>query len=498
MIRVLVAEDEPASMRHLCNIIEQYCIEDFVVVKKCENGKEALEEIDNYFPDLVITDIKMPIMNGIELIKVIKQVYPDIFCIIISGYQDFQFAQEAVRQNALNYLLKPLSPKTVKNALEEIKEKINCNIYLHKTEIIHMFLQEKPVNVNEVKRYFPSDEYYIAVKRKNGLMRRFSRNFYISNPMHNNYDFCYFGRDQNEYIYIYPKANGIDSFKRYTEASRFDEQEVDEFSTTVIYTQLIKNVELECAINKLIRMLDRKMLFEKDAVFKVNSFSDDCYCDCSDLYDVNIIKEIEYNTQKGNYKFIKKILKEQLCMWEKENAPQLSVECWLKQIISAILCSSSIDFPKDEFEFEVEEAFFRSVSYKELYANVCTIIDAIYESDKNKAVRVDTPEFFSQIEKYIKGNLSSNLTLKSICEKFNISQTYLSKLFRKHTTYSCNEYLTATRIENAKMLMDGNPSILIKDVAALCGFSDQFYFSKLFKSITGQSPTEYIAKHNIT
>ena len=94
----------------------------------------------------------------------------------------------------------------------------------------------------------------------------------------------------------------------------------------------------------------------------------------------------------------------------------------------------------------------------------------------------------------MKENLTDPLSPQSISHVFGISQTYLSRLFRKYCEQSFNRVLNSFRIEKAKEIMSGNPELFIKDAAAMVGFSDQFYFSRIFRTVTGISPSEYIEK----
>ena len=84
MYRVFIAEDEPAAMKHICTIIEIKC-PGFEVVGTADNGRSALEQIEKLQPDVLITDVKMPVMDGITLVKRIGEKYPEILSVIISG-----------------------------------------------------------------------------------------------------------------------------------------------------------------------------------------------------------------------------------------------------------------------------------------------------------------------------------------------------------------------------------------------------------------------------
>lgn len=93
----------------------------FEIVATAENGKVALELIDKFSPDILISDIKMPIMNGLELLNIINTKYPYMVKIIISGYDDFEYAQQALKYEVKDYLLKPLKEEELESTLNRVK-----------------------------------------------------------------------------------------------------------------------------------------------------------------------------------------------------------------------------------------------------------------------------------------------------------------------------------------------------------------------------------------
>jgi YesN/AraC family two-component response regulator len=103
----------------------------------------------------------------------------------------------------------------------------------------------------------------------------------------------------------------------------------------------------------------------------------------------------------------------------------------------------------------------------------------------------EAPAFFRRICRHIDTRYAESLTLTDLCEAFRISRPYMYKLFRKFEGTSFNEYLTRRRIEAAKRLIAESPSMPLKDVAQYVGYQDQFYFSRVFKSLTGIPPSEY-------
>jgi YesN/AraC family two-component response regulator len=104
-------------------------------------------------------------------------------------------------------------------------------------------------------------------------------------------------------------------------------------------------------------------------------------------------------------------------------------------------------------------------------------------------------EFFNLIRNYTHSRFAEELNLQTICKHFGISQTYVSRLFRKYTNQSFVNYLTSVRIEKAKEYLSQS-DILVRDAAAMSGFKDPLYFSRVFHTLTGLTPSEYMA--NIT
>ena len=123
MFKVLIAEDEPPIMRMIKSTLESVD-SDFCVKECCINGKSAVEKLKNEDFDIVITDIKMPIMTGIELAGWIYQNKPDTKVIIVSGYSDFEYARKALEYKVFDYLLKPISKDKVSELTQRIKSEI--------------------------------------------------------------------------------------------------------------------------------------------------------------------------------------------------------------------------------------------------------------------------------------------------------------------------------------------------------------------------------------
>ena len=135
-IKVVIAEDEPAIMHSLADKILEYD-SDFLIVSQVSNGQDALEAIQHHRPDVLFTDIKMPVMDGIELIRTVNLQYPNIRIVILSGYSDFSYTQQAIRYGVLSYLLKPIESDALQETLQDLKNKIVREQYYETHKIIY-------------------------------------------------------------------------------------------------------------------------------------------------------------------------------------------------------------------------------------------------------------------------------------------------------------------------------------------------------------------------
>lgn len=120
---VLVVEDEKLIARDISRSISRVN-SNFEVTAVASNGKDALDIIDELLPNVVFTDIRMPVMDGLELAKTINDKYDFIMCVILSGYNDFEYAKQAIHSNVMDYLLKPVNDKELSTVLGKIEKNL--------------------------------------------------------------------------------------------------------------------------------------------------------------------------------------------------------------------------------------------------------------------------------------------------------------------------------------------------------------------------------------
>ena len=128
MYTVIVADDEQEIRRSLIRKVDWGSV-GFQVIGEAENGAEALELTEKLEPDLLLTDIRMPFISGIELARQVREIRPATQIAFLSGFDDFSYAQQAIQYNIISYLLKPISSSELEKELLKMKEKIDSGIF---------------------------------------------------------------------------------------------------------------------------------------------------------------------------------------------------------------------------------------------------------------------------------------------------------------------------------------------------------------------------------
>ena len=177
MYQVLVVEDEPASMEHICTIIQNKC-PGFSVIGTAEDGKSALEQLEYLCPDVLITDVRMPVMDGIFLIKRVKERFPDILSVIVSGYQEFEYVQTALRYGVCDYILKPIKPSVLQECMYRMQERLDECYYRLRNRMIREMYRGNISDSRRFRRVFSQEEYYIASCAETACQDDF-RNFVV-------------------------------------------------------------------------------------------------------------------------------------------------------------------------------------------------------------------------------------------------------------------------------------------------------------------------------
>lgn len=497
MYQVFIAEDELAALQHLCTIIKIKC-PDFQVAGTAENGKSALEQLEELNPDILITDVRMPVMDGIALVKRVKEKYPDILSVIVSGYQEFSYAQSALRYGVCDYILKPVKPSALQESMRILEGKLDEYYYGLRNQVIRDMCTGTFSESPRFYRIFSEDEYYIALLRKNSLPRRFVESRGIEIFSIKEEQMMVYGRDEVEALYICPgKLLFHNSFYQLMLHLLEKEKRTLAFYTLVLKETPVRAGQLSHVIRSLYYTLDHRLIIGKNQIIDV----DQPFPGTEQKAEVDSVmwNRLKFLIKERDYRQMEAEIPALFACWEERGYTQLYVEEKVREIFRIFRSENMLNESVENSEYIIDDAFYYAENMNKLADNICQLLcrNRMEEVQRSK---IDTPEFFGRIEAYIKEHLSEPLSAQKICTVFGISQTYLSRLFRKYSNTSFSKRLAVFRVEKAREIMEGYKDLFIKDVASMVGFADQFYFSRIFRSVTGVSPAEYLKekKTNLT
>ena len=252
-------------------------------------------------------------------------------------------------------------------------------------------------------------------------------------------------------------------------------------------------IDLQKHIKYLVQSLDSRIIIGKNQFLTIGSDDDTDEGDEIGIQTNNhIVKGFEYLATIGDEDLIKRQLKEFILSLEKSLRSQIWVETMVRRIFLLLLRRTKASVSNVDLENMLEEAFRFSDNYGELYNNLELIVDRLHTDEAEGNCKIDSREYFDQILAFVEKNIGGHIYLQSVCDTFHISQSYLSRLFKKYTGSSFSKILNIMRIKEAVRIMETDSSIHIREISDALGFSDQFYFSKVFKIVMNCSPSEYM------
>ncbi len=493
MYKFFIVDDEPPFIRAITRLIEDN-FDQIQIVGFAYNGETALKKIKENPPDVVITDIKMPKMDGITLLNRINEEMSDTRCVVISGYQDFNYAKQAMKSGVTDYILKPIDRKQFTAVITDLLKEIAGLQQEHEERSILQLYNGKPVKTEDLQRYFRYKKYRACIIQ-NGL---YSSNY--SNAAIQPIKLSSFNAHcQRMWQLSFPKKNqimmvfGYDTHINSGDINQF-KQLLDKDITLCLSNEFEEISELKKIVSMLDEIIRYQLIIGKSQLIKAEDVADEIY---KPLIDNNKSKKIEVLTKAENFSSMNFLLMEiykWFVEWEAEQKTQFELEQAIKQIFHMVQRFASQAITVDIIK-EFEKQMLTAGTFTDLYIVVHGILVDVFEQYilKDYAAGVGTIE--KEIDTYIEQNMNKPISLSSTSEHLNISQPYLSKLMRRFKSLSFNEYVTKKKIDAAEGYMQDYPDMLIKDIAELVGYEDHHYFSRVFKSITGETPSVYRKQH---
>ncbi|MCL2747510.1 MAG: response regulator [Oscillospiraceae bacterium] len=484
MLRVMIVDDEPAAMRYIAQLLRTRC-PDTEIVCCVEDGKGAISALRQTQVDIVITDIQMSAVNGIELAQWISRHKPDVLTLIISGHSNFEYAKAAISAGVSDYLLKPIRPSEFKAAMDKLGAKAKQQKRQGREGWLLQILKTSMDPNNPWP--WSQDRLTLGAIRLGGTPcdARMPTGPFPYPPGLPDDLAAVYARDETEVCFALPVSGLI---AKHIGPGHF----VDVLSLGApYYTAFLKTVLPGEDSNCLLTMLDATLKAAVPGLKQAGELGDGVVAPYKPpQQEQTLLSNLRYAISNAQLDKIKAGLGSAFALWEADNAPLSHVERTLAHLLQFMTehTPPSDDKPQGNL-FEVAVTISRqAASYSDMLQRAWEYCGKIYKPIERKD---KGGQLIGRIEEYIHEHLRDPLSTQLICDVFHISGSYLSQLFRKYCKMTFVEYVTHSRIEEAKLLMTEFPDMPIKAIAAHLGFSDQFYFSKVFRSITGLAPSEF-------
>ncbi|WP_310831700.1 response regulator transcription factor [Paenibacillus pedocola] len=502
IITVIVAEDEPIIKNHIIHKIEQTA-PDFKVVASTFNGKDALDAVLRLKPDVVFTDIRMPVSDGMELITNIRSVMPYLPIVVLSGYDDFEYARQALRLSVLDYLLKPLETDMLMKTLDHIRDQVlskntdqqrqQISSKLHGEggsgelpgNLEHAVFQMFLICAGNLCNHITSLKYASLFKELWLQADWTAITAQISTSI------------QDWWLIDEKMPNQKFLIIAFPEHFRGDLQSIGGQLSSSLLEMLVPYPITVCTHGSLIRQSELwetaqhlRLLMEQGVCLGKSQVLIYAKNQTQHVAGAAALSAQQLKPVLDNRRALRKLIYEYCAALGRDSVPQRQSESSFAELIRIIERSrvQTQTAVGTNTEYEIAEITSTSIHYDE----ICDRIWALIERGGIRDTRLDgTSQLVESLTQYIKNHYSEDISLEELAQQMNFSSAYLTKIFKKHMNESPLKYMINYRMSEAKRLLIEHPDLDIRIIAEMTGYFDQHYFSKVFKSIVGQTPSEF-------
>lgn len=536
MYSVMLADDENLERQGWRRIIEKHCSERVRVVAEAKTGREAVEQAKKTKPDIILMDVKMPGINGIRASKLIREFLPTVRIVVISAYDEFSYAQEALKVGAVSYLLKPVQPVEVVDIIskqieelekerrqreeeEALRAMVQKMIPYIKLGFVFEWLAGNMMDATEIReraeflgiKQLPQvvmviniDNFLQYTRGKEEVERQvlkqkvFEKIAAITEEWHQSV--CVPLQGDKYGVLVAPRlGEGPEELRKRTarlaEAIRrqIEEDPFIPVTVTIGIGRVYPDVTcLHMSYKEAQRALEHKLFTGGNQVIHIDDvlpFDERIHC-----YPFALEKELMLNVRIGNVERARQCLEKLLNeLFSRANDHPGVLKTRILELLLVLSRQATESGANPEEVARQSFEYFRELEEEENSNELREwTIDKVEHLIKlvEEARSLRCQDIMKKVLAYIHQNYNRDLSLEEVAGAVYISPCYLSRIFKQTQGVNFIDYLTSVRLENAKHLLR-TTSESIAEIAKKVGYRDPKYFSRVFKRYEGCSPGEY-------
>lgn len=514
MYRMILVDDEPHIRKGLAGLIpwEEYGVE---IVGEADNGIAALTLIDQIEPDIAIVDIRMPHMDGLQLLEHMKGRADAPKFIMLSGFDQFDYVREAMRMGAQNYLLKPVDPEELKATIIDV-----TGLLCDEAEKKQQFDESMRALLNNTLNRLLSNQIEVRELREKCrlldiTLRCNHMHVGIVKPMFDRQDvslrwIMFRGLDLcrdrcNSYLTTYPVVDTNDNIVLIIKNpdGKFDRNQLLQLlndcakevqrqtrisCVVALGTEAASFKDISGAYQNALRMLDIKCMWgdakiEPDTVVTMQQT-------VSAAFDPELLSELllcDDRTQLDQlvHNFFHKTLP------ENRIANLALVKYHLIELVTCALQAAHKCYVPAADVAQIKSGIYTEIQTRSTIASLEQCMSDMLRNLCMRVMHIDTSGYSQKVQfavQYVHRNYNdSNLSLKTLADKLAINSAYLGRQFSMETGVFFSDYLNEVRIRHAKQLLN-TTHMKLAEVAERVGFVNVSYFSTIYKKLTGERP----------
>lgn len=527
MYTILLADDEKLELDSLRNHINWSSM-GIRVIGNAKNGKEALKIVDEFHPDIVITDVKMPVMDGLEFARNARNIDKNLKIVFLSGYDDFKFVKAAMMVDAIDYLLKPVDINELSSLIDKIKsrfekerlatqsirvniEKCIKGLILESNPSIRNQFIEKLGSMGADSQYYFSPSYSLFSVYVDDFTEYTLKNGEYSSELlcSNIYDYL------TETIAYYLKNGIVINMKTGQYCVLVDNSQNNKQSLDFLYKYLSENIRSSFGISVTISVSEKT-----SDIFLLNTI----YEDLDNIYDYKFYlgngKILtsgdcrDNNFNNPDYKLPQ--IKDKLCsaIYSMDMSLARSViGAFVNQIVrdkpsKQPVCKYIFDTANYIYEnivrndstlnslYNIDDFYNHLVLYKDTlealqkyaFSKLEFIIGHMIEKNKDNKQQI-----VNNVISIIESSYYKQLTVEDISKQVYLTPNYLRTVFKEKTGETILDYITKYRISKATSLLQ-DKSLKIHEISVMVGYENISYFCSLFSKYKGITPNEFRKK----